>query len=201
MDAERYPLSWPAGWPRTKGRKGAAFSSGSGRVSVATAIERLEKQLRLLGTTSELLSSNVETRLDGRIRGDREPTNGDPGVAVYFKLKGKDRCLACDRYYRVADNIVAIAKHIDALRRIDRYGVGTIDQAFAGYAQLPQQAASWFTVLEFEEPPKNWDVVEARYKSLARMHHPDRGGDPETMAKINAAYQTARTEYVGATHS
>jgi hypothetical protein len=33
----------------------------------------------------------------------------------------------------VADNIAAIAAHIDAIRRQDRYGVGTLDQAFAGY--------------------------------------------------------------------
>jgi hypothetical protein len=56
---------------------------------------------------------------------------------VYFKLHGKDRVLACDKWDRVADNIAAIAAHIDAIRRQDRYGVGTIDQAFAGYSALP----------------------------------------------------------------
>lgn len=46
--------------------------------------------------------------------------------------------------------------------------------------------------------PAGWartDVIEARYLSLAKQHHPDKGGNPETMAKINAAYDTAREEF------
>lgn len=33
-----------------------------------------------------------------------------------------------------------------------------------------------------------WPVVEAAYKALARLHHPDKGGDQTTMKHINAAY-------------
>ena len=32
------------------------------------------------------------------------------------------------------------------------------------------------------------EVVEAAYKALARLHHPDKGGDTKTMQAINAAY-------------
>jgi hypothetical protein len=32
------------------------------------------------------------------------------------------------------------------------------------------------------------EVVKAAYRALAMLHHPDRGGDIETMAKINSAY-------------
>ncbi len=91
--------------------------------------------------------------------------------------------------------MAAIAGHIAAIRAVDRYGVGTLEQAFAGYQALPAQAASWFVVLEFSEPPATWEIIEMRYKALARVHHPDRGGDSETMGKINAAYDTARTEF------
>lgn len=195
-NAQRYPLSWPAGWNRTDRykRRRARFQSRGGSLTVSMAIGRLSGELSRLGASGEILSTNVETRLDGLPRsGQAEPN--DSGAAVYFKLKGKPRCLACDTWDRVADNIAAIAQHIDALRRIDRYGVGTMEQAFAGYAQLPSAAGSWFIVLEFSEPPKSWDVIEARYKSLARMHHPDAGGNTETMAKINAAYDTARSEF------
>lgn len=211
--SERYPLQWPTGWPRTDRRKQetAHFRSsdtksfyveGHGyrkettarRVTIADAFERLSKELERLGASNPLLSSNLETRLNGAPRsGQTEPY--DNGVAVYFKLKGRNTVLACDKWNRVADNIAAIAQHIDALRRIDRYGIGSLEQAFAGYQALPAQAASWFTVLEFSEPPKNWDVIESRFKSLARVHHPDRGGNAETMAKINTAYDTARLEF------
>jgi hypothetical protein len=35
------------------------------------------------------------------------------------------------------------------------------------------------------------DEVKARYKDLAKQHHPDRGGDTATMQAINAAYSIA----------
>ena len=35
------------------------------------------------------------------------------------------------------------------------------------------------------------DQVKARYKELAKQHHPDRGGDTATMQAINAAYSIA----------
>jgi curved DNA-binding protein CbpA len=33
-------------------------------------------------------------------------------------------------------------------------------------------------------------VAEAAYKALARLHHPDVGGDVETMQALNDAIQT-----------
>lgn len=196
-NAQRYPLSWPSGWKRTDRwkRKRASFRSKGGALTMAAAIQRLSGELGRMNAAGEILSTNVEIRLDGLPRSG-QPEPSDPGAAVYFKLKGKPRCLACDTWDRVADNVAAIAQHIDALRRIDRYGVGTMEQAFAGYAQLPSAAGSWFIVLEFAEPPRSWELIEARYKSLARVHHPDMaGGNTETMAKINAAYDTARQEF------
>lgn len=196
VNAQRYPLSWPAGWKKTDRykRRRAAFRTRGQSLSMAAAIQRLSGELSRLGASGEILSTNVETRLDGLPRSN-QPEPSDSGAAVYFTLKGKPRCLACDTWDRVADNVAAIAQHIDALRRIDRYGVGTMEQAFAGYAALPAQAASWFTVLEFDTPPREWAVIELRYKSLARVHHPDAGGNTETMAKINTAYDTAREEF------
>jgi DnaJ-class molecular chaperone len=32
------------------------------------------------------------------------------------------------------------------------------------------------------------DEIKARYRQLARSHHPDRSGDAERMEQINAAY-------------
>ncbi len=35
------------------------------------------------------------------------------------------------------------------------------------------------------------DEVKARYRDLAKQHHPDRGGSTETMQRINSAYSIA----------
>lgn len=205
--AQRYPLSWPTGWKRTPSykRERAPFSRGGGSyvdaatnqtrsnpkraLTVADAIQRLSGELGRLGATGELLSTNVVTRLDGLPRsGQSEPS--DPGAAVYFKLKGQPRCLACDKWTRVADNIAAIAQHIDALRRIDRYGVGTLEQAFAGYAGLPPTSADWWIVLGLSASATHEQIIAA-HRKLATEHHPDKGGRSEDMARINEARDVA----------
>jgi len=142
-EVQRFPLQWPVGWKRTPAgdRKPARFG-----VRRRDALARLQSELRMLGAAAEVLSTNVVLRLDGLPRsGQAAPS--DPGAAVYFTLKGKPRCLACDRWTRVADNIAAIAAHVEAIRAVDRYGVGTMDQAFAGYAQLQAGPDDWRSVL------------------------------------------------------
>lgn len=208
MNDQRYPLSWPTGWARTTHRGFAKFSkretvyrdgnaayTRTRSLTIGDGLKRLEGELGRLGASGIVISSNLRLRQDGLPMSQQAAQLVDPGVAVYFKLKGKPRVLACDKWISAAENMAAIAGHIEAIRAVDRYGVGTLEQAFAGYQALPSQAASWFVVLEFSEPPKAWEVIESRFKSLARVHHPDAGGNSETMAKINAAYDTAREEF------
>lgn len=38
----------------------------------------------------------------------------------------------------------------------------------------------------------NLDQVKAKYKELAMLHHPDRGGNKETMQQINLEYESIR---------
>lgn len=209
MTERRYPLAWPTGWPRTATveRKRASFGrqavrsygTGSWKVkealSITQALNRLDGELSRLGVTDWLVSSNLRVRLDG-LPYSNQAEPADPGIAVYFTLEREDRVLACDRWTRPADNIAAIAAHIECLRGIDRYGVGSLAQAFAGYAALPPAAADWRSVFALSGTPP-WEAVEVRYRELAREHHPDRGGDPAVMAKLNAARDAARLEIGG----
>lgn len=210
ITAESYPLSWPQGWPRTPTNKrqrarfgkverkysadGAHSWDRRGDLSIYGAMLRLTDELGRLGGSRFLISTNVETR------SDRKPPD-DPGVAVYFTLAGKDRVLACDKWDRVPDNIAAIAAHIDAIRRQERYGVGTLEQAFAGYAALPPPGQpfkrEWWRVLMFAGPmegPTALEHAEIMYRKLARERHPDFGGTTEQMAELNAAIAEARKE-------
>ena len=198
----RYPLEWPLGWKRTERyqRQRAGFStkaSADGRLSVAKASERLQGEIDRLGGRNAVLSTNVSLRLDGRPRSDEEPS--DPGAALYFMFKGKATVLACDKWNRVADNIAAIAAHIDALRRVDRYGVGTIEQALAGYKALPADtAANWRAVFGFAKDSRpTLDQLDTAYKQLARQKHPDVGGTEIEMAHLNRARDYALQELGG----
>jgi hypothetical protein len=211
----RFPLFWPLGWKRTKLRKQAAFTetvrtrigdpaSGSGQmihkrtkaISMALAVERLERQLHLLPGSDPTLSTNVKINLRGIPYGDEQPS--DPGAAVYFSFKGRATVLACDRWARVADNVAAIAAHIDAIRRVDRYGVGTIEQALEGYKALPaDSAADWRSVFGFTSGEYvSADELTSRYRERARVAHPDHGGDDVTMAHLTRARDYALDEIV-----
>lgn len=163
---------------------------GSEAVNIVTALERLEAELHRLGATDEILSSNLPVGVRGLPLGNRaEPT--DPGIAVYFKLHNKPLVFACDKWDRVADNIAAIAQHIDALRRIDRYGVGRVEQAFEGYKALPQSTEDWREVLGVGEFA-TVEQVDAAFLQKAKEHHPDVGGTHEEMARLTAARDLAR---------
>ena len=210
--AQRFPLAWPFHWKRTplRERKRAAFRRTitkdeqvvrnnvatterrhiTSAVTIAAAIDRLEAELLRLGATDPILSTNVALGMRGMpLSVVKEP--GDPGAAVYVRLLGKDLVFASDRWDRVADNITAIAQHIDALRRIDRYGVGRVEQAFAGYAALPPSADDWRLVLGVGEYA-TVEQVDAAFLEKAKSLHPDVGGSHDDMARLTAARDLAR---------
>lgn len=207
---ERYPLAWPSGWRRTpaSARRDASFrelvegprgTDGSitkreRAVGMPTAVARLESQLEKLGADGPTLSTNIKLNLRGVPYADQKPV--DPGAAVYFRFKGRATVLACDSYRTVAANIAALAAHIDALRRIERYGVGTIEQALAGYKALPADtAANWRAVFGFSADARPSLVeLDTAFKRMAREKHPDSGGSEGDMLHLNRARDYARAE-------
>lgn len=199
-----YPLSWPPGWPRTPFNRRVASRFSVTRPdapnrsrTLSESIGGITREIDSLGSTHLVISTNVPLRLDGSIDSRKSP-NGDPGAAVYFKLKGKAVSLACDKWLRVEDNIWAIAKHIEALRGQDRWGVGSVEQAFAGYLRLPAPgesgAPTWWAVLGCAHNAP-LDVVRDAYRAKARIAHPDNGGSNEAMSVLNRAWDQARQAF------
>ncbi len=197
-----YPLSWPPGRPRTPETsiKPARFRTMSethiGRsqaITLGAARARLATELERVSGEQPILSTNLELRIDGTPRANtREPR--DTGVACYFRLRGRPVVLSCDRWDTVAGNIAAIASHIEALRGQERWGVGTLEQAFAGFLALPSPADVgdrlwWAASLDH---PRDLIAAEAAYKRLMMAAHPDRGGTQERAAELNCAIQAAR---------
>ena len=201
----KFPLAWPVGWRRTPSdrRTWAKFAkrveSGLRHLTLTEATSTLLKELQRLGVPygEWCISTNVELRLDGLPRSDRgEPS--DPGVAVYFRMRagGKPKVFACDKWSRVADNVSAIARHIECLRAVDRYGVGEMEQVLAGYTALPPSAEDWRSVFGFgpDESPK-FAEVDRRYKLQMKAAHPDREtGDSLQASRLNTARDMARWE-------
>jgi len=96
------------------------------------------------------------------------------------------RVIAVDRYYRVRDNLAAIAATLDAMRAIERHGGAQIlERAFLGFAALAPPSR-WWDVLQVK-PDASPDVIEANFRRLAQDRHPDRGGSDSAMAELNQA--------------
>jgi hypothetical protein len=188
-----FPLYWPECSPRTLVRRRAPF-----RVQLGTARENLLAELRRLGAGNKVISTNLPLRPDGLFRIDDRRLE-DPGVAVYFELAGNRRVMACDRWDSLAANIQAIARTIEALRGIERWGSGDlVERAFSGFAALPPRSApvDWRAVLGGYEA-HGLAGIRQRYRALALELHPDRGGDPDAMARLNEAMAAAEAELQG----
>ena len=187
-----FPLSWPLSWPRTRHAQRSRFGTYTKKPTVAAGRDALMLELGRLGATLIVISTNIALRRDGLpYSNQREPQ--DAGVAVYFTLKTRRQVLACDKWNTVGDNLWAIAKHVEALRGQDRWGVGSVEQAFAGYAALPppnSEANNCWSVLELPFG-SSADQINERYKALSQIRHPDKGGTQEGMAALNKAREEA----------
>ncbi|MCD6674897.1 MAG: DnaJ domain-containing protein [Burkholderiaceae bacterium] len=191
---EAFPLCWPAGRKRTSWRESAPFKTTFSRARDAIVREvELLTGTRCWGSANVVISTNIPLRRDGLpLANQRKPD--DVGVAVYFTYKQQQRCFACDRWDKIEDNMQAIAKTIDALRGIARWGTGDmLDAAFTGFAALPAPGAAreWWEVLGVARTA-SIDEARAAYRRAASEAHPDRGGDDARMAEVNRAWQQAQ---------
>lgn len=199
---QAYPLQWPQHRSRTLSafQKRAKFSKESynGRYSVkreltvAEARTRLQDELDRIGARYPTISSNIELRLDGQPRSGL-PEPDDPGVCVYFELNGDPVAMPCDTYDRVADNIAAIAAHIEATRRIERHGVASVQEMFSGFMALPAPDAvkMWWDVLGVGRHASRAEV-ESAWMVLRKIRHPDADGSTAAFQELQAAYEQGK---------
>lgn len=175
-----YPLSWPAGWPRTEAprREGGRFQS-----SLSSALGFLKKEVERLGGKSLVLSSNVTL-------GTERPA--DPGVVAYFILREQSIAIPCDRWRKVEDNVKAIGLTIEAMRGMERWGAKhMITAMFKGFAALPERTGqSCWEILEVS-PNASEAQILGMYRDKAKVAHPDVGGSNEAFAELTAAKDLA----------
>ena len=222
MTIPAFPLSWPVGWKRTPAarRTRAKFSKqtitthqfgnsssswkGKREISIAEATARVRAELARMGIDDNdlVISSNLALRQDGLPRsGQRDPD--DPGVAVYwtdrFHPSVPPKCMAVDRYDRVADNLAAVAATLDAMRAIERHGgAEVLNRAFDGFASLPGPAAGqrmhWSVVLGCA-PDASMKDVRAAHQRARSAAHPDHGGTAAEFQAVNQAFSEACREH------
>ncbi len=193
MTAVAHPLQWPDGWPSAEDSAPARY-----KTKFFPALKHLQKELRLLGATHVVISSNVPLKPNGEPYATEGARNyEDPGVAAYFMLDGEQAAIACDRWDRVRDNMHAVGLAIAALRQLERTGASEIvRRAFVGFKQLPPSSADprpWWKVLDIDPHGATEKSIATAYRALAMKAHPDTGGTDAAIQELNNARDAGRT--------
>ena len=149
------------------------------------ATERLLiSEVRQLGGKDlviEVDASESDIRLDGRLRATARPAT--PAVRVAFDSIHGPLTYATDVFSTWQDNVRAIALGLEALRKVDRYGITKRGEQYAGWKALPSATT--------DEPVMDVDLAWATLGSYAAQ------GDTRTIAELRA---TATNEELRAMH-
>ena len=185
------PLHWPAGWPRKPlhKRQRSRFDK-----TLYRSVLELGWEIERLGGRHSIISTNLELRKRDGLPYANQGEPEDTGVAAWFVVAGEQRCIPCDRWTRLRDNVRAIGKTIEAMRGIERWGSGAMMQrTFEAFTALPspEHRDPWHVVLGVE-PNAPAEVIKAAYRALAKIAHPDAGGNHAAMRRLTVAYQEAK---------
>lgn len=180
-------LQWPHTPTPARERRRAPF-----KAAWASTIDLVTRELRQVGAESVAVQSfhgRHERRVDGWPRADREASN--PGVIVSFEANGQPLSFPCDTFDKWVDNLRAIGLALEALRKIDRYGVTHNKNQYAGWLALPAPtltieqeipdaaaARAWLKKRVFNYASGDMTEAEACRRAMM-LTHPDKGGDPD----------------------
>lgn len=184
-------------WPglKTKRPKPAIFRS-----TYKKTLELLRKELRLLGVRSAVIQLDLpesKIRLDGLPYSNARPDG--PGVILSFKSKYGPLQYAADTFNFWEDNLRAIALGLEALRKVDRYGITNRGEQYTGWKQLPaaineiadERAAADFLArfsgLDAAAILADRSKVNPAFRLAARKLHPDKGGNAKDFDLLNKA--------------
>lgn len=192
---QAYPLAWPEGWKRTPLHMRKSHSPFS--TTFDRARRDLLEELRKLGARHVVISSWLPLRLDGQPRSDVARRRiEDPGVAVYFELRGRQMVMARDLYSNIHDNIRSIGLAIEHMRGLERHGgAAMMERAFEGFASLPPPATKDHWAVIGIAPTKDYDAILHAFRTMAKTVHPDSGGSAEAMRELIEARDAALKEF------
>lgn len=196
---ESFPLQWPAGYKKTPP---ADRIDSQFKQTLHSSVQFLNAEIERLKASDLIISTNIPVRKsNGGFYSDwMNRKLHVPGVAIYFKLKGNDQSMCCDQYTHVWENIYALAKGIEALRGIERWGISEfLERAFTGFPALPEsstinQQKVW-DILGLDDEPVSSHVVRSAYKHRVKKLHPDAGGSIDDFDLLQRAYKQALQQF------
>jgi hypothetical protein len=171
----------------------------------------LERELRFLnyrrGTVVlQTAHSARDVRKDGQLYADvRKPEH--PGVVIKFNVYNSQSkqieamSFECDQFADWKSNVRAIADALEALRKVNRYGVsggGKTEAHYEGFKALPEpkpdvqkaREAADFIAKYSDYPPHSLTSpanLARAYRQAAVKLHPDKGGSDENFVRLQNA--------------
>jgi hypothetical protein len=160
------------------------------RSTYPRTLQDLEREIAYLKGDEVIIgvvTSPANIRLDGRMRADATVTHA--GVELSFEVPdGRRLVFHTDVHASFTnswhDNLRAIALGLEALRAVDRYGITSTAEQYAGFLQLETSAPS-------VERGRALVSEAGSMKQALLANHPDHGGDPRRFADVQAYRQAS----------
>lgn len=193
-------------WPgdRTTSRKVSPF-----RASYNDTLKLLQLELNHLRAANVVIQADCDSsqiRNDGMLRSGAKLRG--PGVILSFDSKHGPLSYPCDKFANWDCNLRAIALSLEALRKVDRYGVTKRAEQYKGWGRLPPNPSSdsvsvitaTFTLLGAAKLTSNKiekSEYDAVYRAAVLNTHPDHGGDAEAFKQVQEAKEVLDRHFVG----
>ncbi len=189
--------AWPGALTPEHRRQRSNFSAGW---LDTTRLLRREMS-HLAAKNGELLVAirPEDFRLDGYPRANARQVH--PGVILSFDSSVGHLSYPCDTFTTWQDNLRAVALALEALRKVDRYGVTKRGEQYRGFLALEATAApagfasdeealaflGTFVGLGSAELRVIEGGVSRALRRAQRETHPDQGGDPAVFQRVSLA--------------
>jgi hypothetical protein len=192
-------------WPReeTRNRTRSPFRS-----TWSATIKLLDRELYYLwggryypASVVQIALREQDFRQDGLPRASAIPSM--PGVILHIESDKGPLSFPCDKFDRWQDNLRAIALGLEALRKVDRYGITPGNEQYTGWKALPASPSHFVSAEEAAEylraqsgPMRNngtdLQTIQQAYRLARARTHPDRSGDRSLWDRVEAAADVLR---------
>lgn len=174
----------------------------------------LEHELRMIGAETAVLmvdATERDCRIDGQLRADARPAS--PRVILAFDSEHGPLKYHCDRFETWQTNLRAIAHGLEALRKVERYGIGSRGEQYRGFTALPSGIALGPSTMSRRDAAElmirtagiEWygddfagcvelllagidsEQLSGAWRFAVKRAHPDQGGDVEAFKNLQLA--------------
>ena len=190
------------GWP---GKETLSPNRSPFKAPWSQTLAMLDKELHALQARQVLIRCYLDRsriRQDGAPRSDARMQR--PGIILSFEGKHGPVSMPCDTFDDWRDNLRAIALALEALRKIDRYGVTKRGEQYRGWQALASPSTSPGDEIKTRQDAYAFlrrviggraDIlpVSDALREAQRATHPDSGGSADNFKRVMKCEQVLKS--------